>query len=213
MLPLVRPREEDLHATDVGGMSNASAIGVRGLCGRGACHVRRPPDPAQARGGRAAPWLVPAGLPPRPQPGAWQIVSGRVRPHEKHITRTACAPGARCGASAARSRRRAADLCFRGASSAGLVPAPSGKAGAGRQRASPRARGCLAAPARWDRAAGGRAHRPWHGSARQAACDHAARWRLHENRRFARMALLMLDTRSFRLYYCRYLLPPLLARV
>ena len=63
MLPLVRPREEDLHATDVGGMSNASVIGVRGLCGRGACRVRRPSDPAQARGGRAAPWLVPASLP------------------------------------------------------------------------------------------------------------------------------------------------------
>ena len=54
--------EEDLHATDVGGMSNASAIGVRGLCDRGACRVRRPPDPARARGGRAAPWLAPAGL-------------------------------------------------------------------------------------------------------------------------------------------------------
>jgi len=48
MFALVRPGEEDLHATDVGGMSNASAIGVRGLCGRGACRVRRPPDPARA---------------------------------------------------------------------------------------------------------------------------------------------------------------------
>ena len=112
MLALVRPGEEDLHATDVGGMSNASAIGVRGLCGRGACRVRRPPDPAQARGGRAGPWLVPASLSSRPQPGAWQIVAGRIRPHEKHITRTACAPGARCGASAARPTRRAAVLCF-----------------------------------------------------------------------------------------------------
>ena len=162
------------------------------VAARAACDAR-PPDPARARGGRAAPWLVPASLSSRPQPGAWQIVSGCVRPHEKHITRTACAPGARCGASAARRTRRAADLCFRGPSSAGLAPAPSGKAGAGHQRASPRARGCLTAPARRDRAAGGRAHRPWHGSARQAACDHAARWRLHENRRFARMALVMLD--------------------
>ena len=104
--------EEDLHATDVGGMSNASAIGMSGMCGRGACRVRRPPDPARARGGRAAPRLVPAGLPSRPQPGAWQIVAGRVRPHEKHISRTACAPGARCGTSGARPTRRAADLRF-----------------------------------------------------------------------------------------------------
>ena len=131
--------------------------------------------------------------------GAWQIVSGRVRPHEKHITRTACAPGARCGASAARSRRRADELCFRGASSAGLAPAPSGKAGAGRQRASPRARGCLAAPARWDRAAGGRAHRPWHGSARQAVRSRSSVAASRQNRRFARMALLMLDFNIFRL--------------
>ena len=43
MLELERPGEEDLHATDVGGMSNASTIGVRGLCDRGACRVRRPP--------------------------------------------------------------------------------------------------------------------------------------------------------------------------
>ena len=128
MLALVRPGEEDLHATDVGGMSNASAIGVRGLCGRGACRVRRPPDPAQARGGRAGPWLVPASLSSRPQPGAWQIVAGRIRPHEKHITRTACAPGARCGASAARPTRRAADLRFRSARNARLAPAcPDGR--------------------------------------------------------------------------------------
>ena len=32
----------------------------------------------------------------------WQIVAGRVRPPEKQIRRTARAPGARCGASAAR---------------------------------------------------------------------------------------------------------------
>ena len=62
MLALARPGEEDLHATDEGGMSHASAIGVRGLCDRGACCVRRPPDPARARGGRAGPWLVPAGI-------------------------------------------------------------------------------------------------------------------------------------------------------
>ena len=43
MLALARPGEEDLHATDEGGMSHASAIGVRGLCDRGACRVRRPP--------------------------------------------------------------------------------------------------------------------------------------------------------------------------
>ena len=43
MLALVRAGEEDLHATDVGGMSNASAIGLRGLCDRGACRVRRLP--------------------------------------------------------------------------------------------------------------------------------------------------------------------------
>ena len=43
MLALVHPGEEDLHATDVGGMSNASAIGLRGLCDRGACRVRRLP--------------------------------------------------------------------------------------------------------------------------------------------------------------------------
>ena len=42
MLALVRPGEEDLHATDVDAMRNASAIGVRGLCDRGACCVRRP---------------------------------------------------------------------------------------------------------------------------------------------------------------------------
>ena len=44
--------------------------------------------------------------------GAWQIVDGRVRPHEKHIKRTARAPGARCGASAARPTRRAAVYRF-----------------------------------------------------------------------------------------------------
>ena len=112
LLALVRPGDEDLHATDVGGMSNASAIGVRGLCGRGACRVRRPPDPARARGGRAVPWLVPPASWPPVATGAWQIVAGRVRPHENIWPRTARAPGARCGASGARSTRRAADLSF-----------------------------------------------------------------------------------------------------
>ena len=42
-LARVRPGEEHLHATDGGGVSNASAIGVRGLCDRGACRVRRLP--------------------------------------------------------------------------------------------------------------------------------------------------------------------------
>ena len=95
--------EEDLHATDVGGMSNASAIGVRGLCGRGACHVRRPPDPAQARGGRAAPWLVPASLSSRPQPGV-----GRSRPvafgRTKNISRARPAHQARDAAREPRGR-------------------------------------------------------------------------------------------------------------
>ena len=118
-----------LHTpTDAGGVSDASAIGVRGLCDRGACRVRRPPDPAPARGGRAAPWLVPPASWPPVATGAWQIVAGRVRPHEKHITRTACAPGARCGARAARSTRRADENGFQGASSAGLAPAcPDGR--------------------------------------------------------------------------------------
>ena len=43
MLALVRPGEEDLHATDVDAMRNASAIGVRGLCTRDVCRVRRSP--------------------------------------------------------------------------------------------------------------------------------------------------------------------------
>ena len=39
MLPLVRPGEEDLHATDVGGMSNASVIREAGcaVAARAAC--------------------------------------------------------------------------------------------------------------------------------------------------------------------------------
>ena len=58
----------------------------------------------------------------------WQIVAGRVRPHEKQIRRTARAPGARCGASAARPTRRAADLRFRSARNARLAPAcPDGR--------------------------------------------------------------------------------------
>ena len=59
---------------------------------------------------------------------AWQIVAGRVRPHEKQIRRTARAPAARCGASGARPNRRASDLCFRSARNARLAPAcPDGR--------------------------------------------------------------------------------------
>ena len=104
MLALVRAGEEDLHATDVGGMSNASAIGVRGLCGRGACRVRRPPDPARARGGRAAPWLAPAGLSSRPNLGlgrSWPVAFGRT----KNISRARPAHRARDAARAPRDRR------------------------------------------------------------------------------------------------------------
>ena len=50
--------------------------------------------------------------------GAWQIVVGRVRPHENIWPRTTCAPGAGCGASSTRSTRRAADLRFRSARAA-----------------------------------------------------------------------------------------------
>ena len=95
--------EEDLHATDVGGMSNASAIGVRGLCDRGACRVRRPPDPARARGGRAAPWLAPAGLSSRRN---WGLADrGRSRSAAR---KTYHAHGLRTGR-AMRRERRAAD--------------------------------------------------------------------------------------------------------
>ena len=51
-LARVRPGEEHLHATDGGGVSNASAIGVRGLCNRSACRMRCPPacDSSSSRG-------------------------------------------------------------------------------------------------------------------------------------------------------------------
>ena len=108
MLALVRPGEEDLHATDVGGMSNASAIGVRGLCGRGACRVRRPPDPARARGGRAAPWLAPAGLSSRRN---WGLADrGRSRSAAR---KTYHAHGLRTGRGMRRERRAIDAPCRR----------------------------------------------------------------------------------------------------
>ena len=91
--------------------------------------------------------------------GAWQIVAGRVRPLEKQIRRTARAPGARCGASGARTTRRAADLCFRSARAALRRPRrPEGRARA----ASARRLGRGAARRRVRRRSGRRegAHRP-----------------------------------------------------
>jgi hypothetical protein len=84
LLALVRPGEEDLHATDVGGMSNASAIGVRGCAiARRVCRVRRP-NLIQLELEEDVPRHGLSSWPPvaTHKPGAWQIVVGRVRPHE-----------------------------------------------------------------------------------------------------------------------------------
>ena len=94
-MALVRPGEEDLHATDVGGMSNASAIGVRG-CAIARRVPRATPklDPARARGGRAAPWLV--LLASRRDPQTWGLADRRrsrsaARKHiASHDLRTRC---------------------------------------------------------------------------------------------------------------------------
>ena len=147
---MARARAGEEHLVRGGGVSGASASGVRGLCDRGARRGRRPPARASSRSrgtGRAA-----ASCPCQPlvasRRGAWQIVAGRVRPPEKQIRRTARAPGARCGASGARPTRRAADLRFRSGCAALRRPRrPEGRARAasarrlGRGAARRRARG------------------------------------------------------------------------
>ena len=91
-----------------------------------AVYDAHPPDPARARGDVPRHGL--SLLASSQKNWAWQIVAGRVRPHEKQITRTARAPVARLGTSAARRTRLAADLCFRSARNARLAPAcPDGR--------------------------------------------------------------------------------------
>ena len=74
LLALVRPGEEDLHATDVGGMSNASAIGVRGcaIAARAACDAHL----IQLELEEDVPRHGLSSWPPvaTHKPGAWQIV-------------------------------------------------------------------------------------------------------------------------------------------
>ena len=91
-----------------------------------AVYDAHPPDPARARGDVPRHGL--SLLASSQKNWAWQIVAGRVRPHEKQIRRTARAPVARFGTSAARRTRLAADLCFRSARNARLAPAcPDGR--------------------------------------------------------------------------------------
>jgi hypothetical protein len=159
---LARACAGDEHLVKGGGVSGASASGVRGLCDRGARRGRRPPARASSRsmgdGPRRGVWSLPASL-VASRRGAWQIVAGRVRPPEKQIRRTARAPGARCGASGARPTRRAADLRFRSGRAALRRPRrPEGRARA----ASARRLGRGAARRRARRGSGERegAHRP-----------------------------------------------------
>ena len=108
-----RSRLPSLHTpTDAGGVSNASAIGVRGLCDRGACRVRRPPAcDARARGGRAAPrLLVPASLPSQAVGGpgrSWPGAFGRT----KNKSGARPAHRARDAARAPRGRRTVQQIC------------------------------------------------------------------------------------------------------
>ena len=91
-----------------------------------AVYDAHPPDPARARGD------VPRhGLSLLASSQKKLGLADRLRARSaarKHMPRTACAPGARCGASAARPTRRAADLRFRSARNARLAPAcPDGR--------------------------------------------------------------------------------------
>ena len=108
---LARARPGEEHATDGGGVSNASAIGVRGLCDRGACRVRRPPACASSssRGtGRAT------ACPCRPLV-ATQRGLGRSCPaafgRTKNISRARLVHRARDAARAPRARRAVRQTC------------------------------------------------------------------------------------------------------
>ena len=112
-LARARPGEEHLRATEGGGVSDASASGVRGLCDRGARRVRRPPARASSssRGtGRAAASCPRRRLSSRAAGGlgrSWPGAFGR--PKNKSGARPA--HRARDAARAARGRRAVRQIC------------------------------------------------------------------------------------------------------
>ena len=108
-LARVRPGEEHLHATDGGGVSNASAIGVRGLCNRSACRMRCPPacDSSSSRGtGRAT------ACPCRPLVPTHGGLEDRLRARSA-ARKTNHSHGLRTGRAMRRERRAADAPCGR----------------------------------------------------------------------------------------------------